>query len=145
MNLWLLALGLSCSGGDPDWCADRVDDADCDGVPDAADRCPNTAADRPADRLGCSSTQAAGCSVRALAPADGQAGEGEALFRWETDCDVALLQFSDDPSFPAGATTTALRTTATEVAFTPTGAWWRIEAGVTGSSAGAVTPARAVR
>jgi len=140
----LLVLGLSCSGGDPDWCASRTDDADCDGVPDASDRCPNSASEQPTDRLGCSPSQAAGCSVRALAPDDGQARDETVLFRWETDCDVTLLQFSDDPDFPAGATTTAVRTQATEVAVAPSGTWWRLQAGLTGSSTGAITPARSV-
>lgn len=145
MSLWLLALSLACSGGDLDWCADRSDDADCDGVPDASDLCPSSATNQPTDRLGCSPTQAAGCSVRALAPADGDAGEGQVLFRWESDCDVALLQFSDDPDFPAGATTTAVRTEATEVAAEPQGAYWRVQAGLAGSSTGAVTPPRSLQ
>ncbi len=145
MTLLLLALGLGCSGDTAAWCADRGDDADCDGVPDAADRCPNSAADQPTDRLGCDASQAAGCSVRALSPADGAELTGEALFRWETDCDVALLQFSDDPDFPAGATTTAARTAATEVAVTPAGSYWRVQAGLSGSSAGAITPPRSLK
>lgn len=142
--LWLAAL-TACSGGDPDFCAGRSDDADCDGVPDGADRCPNSATSQDTDRLGCTPSQAAGCSVRALAPEDGAAHQDTVLFRWETDCDVTLLQFSDDPEFPAGTTTTAVRTDATEVAAAPAGTWWRLEAGLLGASAGAVTPARSLK
>ncbi len=147
MTVLALALGLltACSGEDPDWCAEREDDGDCDGVPDASDRCPNSATDQYTDRLGCTPTQASGCSIRALAPADGASSEGEILFRWETDCDITLLQFSDDPGFPSGATTTRIRTTATEYATEPGGLYWRLEAGLNGSSAGATTPPRALQ
>ncbi len=136
----LLALAAACSGGGELDCAQRADDADCDGVPDAADRCPNTAADQLTDRLGCSGTQAAGCSARLVAPEDGARPEGAALFRWESDCDISLLQFSDDPSFPAGATTTAARTHGIEAVVEAAGAYWRVQAGLHGSTAPAPPP-----
>jgi hypothetical protein len=145
-SLALLWIGLiSCSIGDPNWCADRDDDADCDGVPDAMDQCANSAADQPTDRSGCTATQAEGCGVRALAPLDGEKRLDDMVFRWETDCDVTLLQFSDDPDFPAGATTTIAKTTATEIAAQPAGEWWRLQSGLNGSSGGAVTPPRSLQ
>ncbi len=136
---------LACSPDPPEYCVDRADDADCDGVPDAWDQCNNTAWGDPADRVGCSEGQAAGCSVRLVEPDDGARLEAPARFRWSGDCEVYLLQFSDDPEFPAGATRTAVRTDVQEVTASGTESYWRVVGGMSGSSSGAHTPVREVK
>lgn len=129
----------------PEYCEGRSDDPDCDGVPDEWDQCPNSAIGDPTDRLGCSEGQAARCSVQLIEPEDNKRLDSPARFRWSGDCDVYLLQFSDDPDFPAGATRTALRTAASEVVVEGTEQYWRVVGGRDGSSAGATTPVREVK
>ncbi len=144
--LALLVLLLSgCASDVPDWCAGRADDGDCDGVPDIADQCPASPVGELTNRQGCTEAEAAGCSVRLLSPDDRERAHGATLFRWEGDCDVYLLQFAEDPAFPAGATRTALRTTATEAAVEASEPYWRVVGGLHGVSTGAATPPREVR
>jgi hypothetical protein len=135
----------ACERGQADHCVERADDYDCDGVPDAADFCPGTAQDVLTDRVGCSENQSAGCDVQALAPDDGARVTGPAAFRWLGDCEVYLLQFSDDPDFPPGATRTAARTTGQEHAVTADEMWWRVVGGNHGKSTGAHTEGRELR
>jgi hypothetical protein len=71
--------------------------------------------------------------------------EAPARFRWSGDCEVYLLQFSDDPEFPAGATRTAVRTDVQEVTASGTESYWRVVGGMSGSSSGAHTPVREVK
>jgi hypothetical protein len=139
--IWLLA---ACSRG-PAFCAERADDADCDGVPDAADRCPESEEGAWKDRLGCTEAQAAGCSTALLSPEDRDRVTGPALFRWEGDCEHYLLQLSDDPAFPAAATRTAVRTAATEATASGNERYWRVTGGLRGSSSGAASEARELR
>jgi hypothetical protein len=136
----LSILLLSACHGEPAWCRDRADDADCDGVPDAQDRCAETEAASLTDRVGCSENQAAGCTVALASPEDG-ASEVTA-FRWTGTCDVYLLQFSDDPAFPPGSTRTAARSTALAVSASGTEKYWRVQGGRTGSSSGYSTAPR---
>jgi len=136
---------MGCGDSLPEYCEARADDPDCDGVPDAWDQCPNSPIGDPTDRLGCSEGQAARCSVRPVEPDDNARLEAPARFRWTGDCDVWLLQFSDDPEFPAGATRTALHTEASEVTASGTEEYWRVVGGRDGSSAGATTPPRKVK
>jgi len=83
--------------------------------------------------------------VRPIEPEDGARLKAPARFRWTGDCDVWLLQFSDDPDFPAGATRTVVRTEASEVTAEGTEKYWRVVGGREGSSAGASTPPREVK
>ncbi len=129
----LLGLWAGCST-DPANCRGRADDADCDGVPDAVDRCPDTPVGVTKDRDGCSDAQAVGCTVQATFPGDGATVAGSPLFAWTGTCDVYLLQFSDDVTFPAGGTRTALRTTSTDVVSDGTERFWRVVGGLSGSS-----------
>ena len=71
--------------------------------------------------------------------------ENPGRFRWAGDCDVYLLQFSDDPEFPPGATRTAMRTTAMEVVTEGSESFWRVVGGLYGGSSAAQTPPRAVK
>ena len=143
--LFSLITLLGCQEEVPEFCLERADDIDCDGVPDDQDRCPASPMGDPTDRSGCTEGQAAGCSVTAVEPADNERLESPARFRWAGDCDVYLLQFSDDPSFPVAATRTGVRTTAIEVVAPGSEQYWRVVGGLQGSSAGALTPPREVR
>ncbi|MCB9793754.1 MAG: hypothetical protein H6741_13630 [Alphaproteobacteria bacterium] len=138
----LLTLLAACSG-DP--CKDREDDLDCDGVPDALDRCAETPEGVRSDRLGCSETQAAGCAVLLAGPEDGARVEGPVSLRWSGSCEVYLVQLSDDPSFPAGATRTAARTEASEALVSGEERYWRVVGGLRGRSSGAESEARRIR
>lgn len=129
--LVLLAL-LACSGGGT--C--RGDDADCDGVPDLADHCPGSDPNALHDPAGCTEDQSAGCKVELLAPADRAAVVGETRFAWNGTCEEYLLQFSNDPAFPAGASRTDVRTEATEVVAGGRERYWRVVGGLHGSSTG---------
>jgi len=142
----LLSLFLTgCGDSIPEYCEARADDPDCDGVPDAWDQCPNTLIGDATNRLGCSEGQAARCSVRPVEPEDRARLKAPARFRWTGDCDVWMLQLSDDPDFPAGATRTAIRTSASEVLITGEEKYWRVVGGREGSSAAASTPPREVK
>ncbi len=145
LPILLICGEAGCGNRQPDWCRDRADDADCDGVPDSSDRCVETPDGASTDRVGCSQNQAAGCAVEAIEPKTREKLEGDARFRWSGDCDVYLLQLSDDPAFPAGATRTALRTEASEVSASGDETWWRVVGGLDGASAGYSTPAREIR
>lgn len=138
--IWL-GLALACG---PKPCADRLDDADCDGVPDAVDACASTARDALTDRRGCSGDQVAGCSVTLRSPEDGARDATHA--RWVGDCDVYHLQTSDDPAFPVAATSTVYRGPAQELAL-PDGmaTYWRVVGGLEGRAQGATTPARELK
>lgn len=142
--LALLAALVGCSQIPP-YCKDRADDVDCDGIPDANDRCADSPLESPTDRLGCTENQAAGCSVSLVRPDDRENVKGEVAFRWTGDCDTYLLQFAEDPAFPAAATRTAIRTEAREVMATGSERYWRVVGGRTGSSAGFSTPARRIK
>ncbi|MCB9792483.1 MAG: hypothetical protein H6741_07110 [Alphaproteobacteria bacterium] len=143
MRILLPLLLLSACSGDP--CASREDDRDCDGVPDALDRCESTPQGALSDRQGCSEAQAAGCAVLLQGPDDGARVKGEATVRWSGDCEVYLVQLSDDEAFPAGATRTAARTTAFEARVRGEERYWRVVGGLEGRSAGAATPPRRIR
>jgi hypothetical protein len=143
--LLLLITLLGC--GSRTLCEDRADDADCDGVPDAADQCGATV-QGPVDRRGCADNERAGCVVLAESPQDGARARDEALARWSGTCDVYLLQVSDDPSFPPGATRTLARTTGETATLTPGAAeerYWRVQGGLRGETASFSTPARQIR
>jgi len=129
----------------PEWCVDRADDADCDGTPDAWDRCAESPLGDPTDRMGCSEGQAARCAVSPVEPEDNEKLDTPTTFRWAGDCDVYLLQFSDDPAFPAGLTRTAVKTAGKEVTAEGTEAYWRVVGGLYGASAGAQTPPREIK
>ncbi len=137
---------LAACGGEvsPEYCQGRADDPDCDGVPEDWDRCPETALGEATDRLGCSERQVAGCSVALLEPDDGARLSAPARFRWNGDCDIWLLQFSDDPSFPAGATRTAARTEAHQVDASGSETYWRVLGGMSGTSSGVASESRAI-
>lgn len=141
----LIAALVGCGAKSP--CEDRVDDVDCDGVPDAADVCGATVLG-PVDRLGCADNERAGCVVLAETPADGERVKDKALARWSGTCDVYLLQVSDDPDFPPGATRTVARTSGVSATLTP-GAkeerYWRVQGGVRGETASFSTPPRTIR
>lgn len=143
----LLLIAALAGCGAKTLCEDRADDADCDGVPDASDRC-GASVQGPVDRVGCADNERAGCVVLAEEPADGARVKGEAQARWSGTCDVYLLQVSDDPDFPAGATRTVARTSAESATLTPSAAeerYWRVQGGVRGESASFSTPPRAIR
>jgi hypothetical protein len=129
--LWLLACSPArdCSAGDED----------CDGVPDEADRCAHSNGE-PTDAGGCTDDQMAGCAVVADSPPDRSSVRGP--FAWHGTCDVYLLQFSDDATFPAGRTRTAARTTETTWTASSTERFWRVVGGRTGSSRGFTTEPR---
>ena len=65
-------------------------------------------------------------------------------FRWSGSCEVWLLQFSEDPSFPAGATRTVVRTTDKQVEAEGSEGYWRVVGGNHGVSAGATSPPRQI-
>ena len=140
MRLALLAL-LSCGEND-DPCLERADDADCDGVPNAVDECPDSPRGQTKDAVGCSEGQTAGCRVTVVAPGDEAVVSGEVLFRWAGNCDVYLLQFANDVSFPEAATRTAVRTTATEATATGDERFVRVVGGVLGGSSQAASDVR---
>jgi hypothetical protein len=121
-----------------------LDDADCDGVPDAVDACVSTAEASLTDRRGCSPDQVAGCAVTLRSPDDGARDVDH--FRWVGDCDISHLQTSDDPTFPVAATSTLYRGPAQELA-APDGlaAYWRVVGGLEGRAHGATTPARELK
>jgi hypothetical protein len=146
MSLLIALLLLpACKEELPEWCLSRADDADCDGSPDAWDRCPESPFGDSTDRLGCTEGQAARCSISPVEPDNKAKLDSPATFRWAGDCDVYLLQFSDDPAFPPGGTRTALKTTGKEVSADGTEAYWRVVGGLTGSSSGAQTPPREIK
>ena len=138
--LLILVLG-ACSR---DVCADRADDGDCDGVPDAWDRCLQSEAGL-VDRVGCTEGQAAGCHVLASSPEDGERVDGSARLRWSGDCEVYLVQLSDDPAFPPAATRTVARTRDLEATVAGEERYWRVQGGLSGSPAGASTEPRQLR
>ena len=139
--LWLLACApvRTCAG-----------DEDCDGVPDEADRCAESNEDQtkaePTDAAGCTDDQMARCTVALDAPPPGgMAAGGATSFAWQGTCDVYLLQFSDDATFPAGRTRTEIRTAERTWVATSTERWWRVVGGRTGSSRGFTTEPREIR
>jgi hypothetical protein len=139
--LWLLACapaGRTCPAGD----------ADCDGVPDAADRCPGSNAEQaiaePTDAAGCTDDQMARCTVALDQPLHSASASGSATFAWHGTCDVYLLQFSDEPTFPAGRTRTEIRTAQRAWAGAGTERWWRVVGGRTGSSRGFTSEPREI-
>ncbi len=133
---------LACGDPVPAFCRERADDADCDGVPDAADLCPNSGLGALHDAVGCTDAQAAGCSVELLTPEDGVTIQGETRFAWLGTCDAYSLQFADDPAFPPGATRTAVNTAATEVISSGRERYWRVVGGQHGASMGFAAPPR---
>ena len=140
--LWLLACapaGRTCPAGDED----------CDGVPDEADRCAGSNQDQtiaePTDAAGCTDDQMARCTVALDAPPAHGTKAGSATFAWHGTCDVYLLQFSDDATFPAGRTRTEIRTAEQAWAATSSERWWRVVGGRTGSSHGFTTEPRELR
>lgn len=137
-----LLLLLACTPEVPDWCRGREGDADCDGVTEAYDLCPETEIGAFTDRVGCSERQTAGCAVVPVSPADD--AKAPTSFRWSGDCDAYLLQFSDDPSFPPGATRTAVNTPDQAAVATGTERWWRVVGGRRGGSTGYATDPRRV-
>lgn len=142
----VLFLALACARQTaPAWCVDRSGDADCDGIADARDRCPETTSGALTDAVGCSDNQAAGCTVTLESPEDNDKLKGTGTFSWRGSCDVYLLQFSDDPGFAAGATRTADRTTATSLETTQTEEHWRVVGGLEGSARAFSTQPRRVR
>lgn len=138
--LVLLAL-IACSGSDGKC---RGDDVDCDGVPDLADHCPDSDPKALHDAAGCTEAQAAGCTVELLAPADRASVVGQTRFAWNGTCEEYLLQFSNDPAFPAGASRTAARTEGTEVIAGGRERYWRVVGGLHGSSNGFAAGPRAI-
>ena len=145
--LFAMLTVIGCNGQNqtPDWCADRADDSDCDGVPTDWDQCPETVNGAPTDRLGCSEAQAAGCGVSLVEPDNKARLTAPARFRWSGDCDVWLLQMSNDPTFPAGATQTVVRTTDSEVLAEGSLDYWRVVGGKTGVSSGVESEVREVK
>ena len=133
--LWLLACApaRTCPVGDED----------CDGVPDEADRCAGSNEDEaiaePTDAAGCTDDQMARCTVALDAPRPNARVRGSTTFEWHGTCDVYLLQFSDDETFPAGHTRTAIRTTEETWVGARTERWWRVVGGRTGGSRGFTT------
>lgn len=133
----LVLVALMGCGSEP--CSDRSGDSDCDGVPDADDRCPETDALALTDRVGCSGAQAAGCTVTLSFPED-RAREAD-RFGWRGTCDVYVLQVSAHEDFPAGATRTLWRGAAQEVALDAfEEPWWRVVGGMEGYASEAATP-----
>lgn len=139
----LFLLLTACSRGVD--CADRADDADCDGVPDDADRCSATPASKLVDRQGCSENEAAGCVILPELPADGARVKGAATITWSGTCELTLVQLSDDPSFPPARTRTVARTRAEQAQVEGTEAYWRLVGGLSGHSAGYSTEPRRIR
>jgi hypothetical protein len=134
--LWILACAPAtrqCPAGDED----------CDGVPNEADRCAQSSPE-PTDAAGCTDDQMAGCTVSAAGPPDQATAQGAMTFTWTGTCDVYLLQFSDDVTFPAGRTRTEARTTDTAWTTTSAEPFWRVVGGRTGSSRGFTTEPRTV-
>jgi hypothetical protein len=109
---------------------------------DLDDHCPSSLY-APTDAVGCTEDQAAGCTVAIVQPEPGFVTEGETLFTWTGTCDVYLIQFAYDPSFPPGLTR-SVRTTVTEVALPGDERYWRVVGGKTGGSTGVATPAREI-
>lgn len=128
----------------PDWCLDRQGDADCDGTPDTEDQCDGTPYNSLVDRRGCLESQVAGCSVSVVGATGPQLAASDGFFRWEGNCDVYLLQFSNDPDFPLTETITAVRTEGLEVQSATRGEWWRVVGGLRGSASGAATEPRRI-
>lgn len=143
--LFALAVGLTgcAKDGPPAYCEGRADDPDCDGVPTELDRCAETAFDARTNALGCSEAQSANCSVVLVSPEPG--GDATGAFRWNGDCDVYLLQFNDDPTFPTATTRTAARATGLAVSAAGTEKYWRVQGGQQGNSAGYATEPRIVK
>ena len=139
--LWLLACapaGRTCPAGDED----------CDGVPDEADRCAGSNEDQPVaeptDAAGCTDDQMARCTVALDGPGHGASAFGSTTFVWHGTCDVYLLQFSDDATFPSGRTRTEIRTAQQAWVAASTERWWRVVGGRTGSSRGFTTEPREI-
>lgn len=141
----LVFLAAACDENvPPEWCVERQGDADCDGTPDTEDQCDGTPYNSLVDRRGCLESQVAGCAVSLLTATAPTTPNSDGFFRWDGNCDVYLLQFSDDPEFPLTATTTAVRTESLEVQSTRHGAWWRVVGGMRGSASGAATEPRRI-
>ncbi len=158
----LLALLTACGQKQPDYCVERnrladladeqgvtgyPHDADCDGTPDylEPDHCLRSPVGDPTDRLGCTSGQASGCWLLPEAPAEDLKAEGEVAFRWSGDCDVYLVQFSDDLEFHPARTRTAVRTEGREVHLEASEAYWRLVGGLEGESAETASAPRSIR
>jgi len=138
----LLLAGLLGCTSEP--CKERTGDEDCDGVPDATDRCLETSSGALTDRQGCSGEQAAGCSLELLFPEDG--ARDPERFGWAGDCEVYVLQASDYPDFPPGATRSVWRGSVQEVHLAPPAeGYWRVVGGMTGRGADFATAPRSVR
>jgi hypothetical protein len=142
-------LGVACGSPDglPEYCAERADDGDCDGTPDSLDQCPGSELEQLTDARGCTSNQRAGCSVVLKTPTEGERldAEREVVYRWTGDCDIYLVQLSNDPSFPPGATSTVARAVELQAEADGGGAYWRVVGGLYGRPDGYATPAREVR
>lgn len=133
---------LLAACGDPGACPERAGDSDCDGVPDVRDFCSGTDPEALHDAAGCSDAQSAGCRVELLAPEDGADVLPEDRFGWNGDCDVWLVEFSDDAAFAPARTRVALRTQATESMIVAPERYWRVTGGRYGRSAGVSSPVR---
>ena len=122
-------------------CPDRSDDQDCDGRPDELDLCPDSPPG-PTDASGCSDAQAAGCEIERVEHVLVGDGGPARRFTWQGSCQVWAVQFSPDPDFLAGRTTTAIRTSLQQADLVPAGAWWRVQGGMEGSSRIVSSPPR---
>ena len=156
----LLALLIACGQKQPEWCTERNEtaaqaendgvagysyDTDCDGVPDALDRCEDSPLGDPTDRLGCTSGQASSCWVLSETPEDGEKSSEALAFTWSGDCDVYQLQFSDDPEFHPARTRVEARTSGREVHAKADETYWRVVGGLDGESSEATSPPRSIK
>lgn len=142
---WAILATACAVDATPEWCENRTGDADCDGTPDTEDQCDGTPLNSLVDRRGCLESQVAGCSVTLLEATGATTPGGDGFFRWNGNCDIYLLQFSDDAAFPLTATVTSVRTERLEVQSPTRGAWWRVVGGLHGVASGATTAPRRIQ
>lgn len=146
--VWL-ALMSGCAPGLPEFCADRDDDGDCDGVPDLYDQCPGTDFETLTDARGCSASERAGCSATLKTPVEREKLDPtrQVVFRWSGDCDLYLVQLSTTPAFLPGDTFTAARVVELQAQTDVRDdmPYWRVVGGLEGREAGYSTPAREIR
>jgi hypothetical protein len=146
-SCFVVAFAAACGApveGLPDYCADRADDVDCDGVPDSRDQCPGTEIGALKDARGCTENQRAGCGVLLKTPLEDEKLDRDlsVAFRWSGDCDVYLVQVSNDPEVAPAATRTVARVPELQATADVEEAYWRVVGAREDKSAGYATPAR---
>lgn len=148
MHFIILLLATGC-GQDktPEYCLNRSMDPDCDGIELMFDQCGGSDFGVRTDARGCSERQTTSCTVDLQSPYNNEkltAGLST-VFRWEGNCEVYLLQFSEDQNFHPASTRTAGRYSELQGEVIADETYWRVVGGMTGESTGVSTTGRLIK